>query len=851
MQNNLLTLDNIVKQPAAANPNLAIGIFPFVQILISLVLAGLAIHYFHIELDIRLIGIMPVVVIGFAIYAFLPAMWRLPFLFLMNLAAIYHLLGLLDGSVLAGTGLLLFLLANLPVAVKYRIGAVLAAGLLLALFRAGWLPFIENKAVLPILGSMFMFRMIVYLYEMQFEKKPGNWWIKLNYFFLLPNLIFVIFPVVDYSTFSRNYYTRPAFETYRKGILMMANGIFHLLLYRLIYYYLLPAPGDVTDIYSLLQFMVASYTLIVRLAGIFHFSAGLICLFGFNLPPTFDHYFFANSFSDLWRRINIYWRDFVTKIFYYPIYFRLKKYGQTLGLVLSVLLVFFINWFLHGYQWFWIRGSFPLTIQDAAFWGIFGVFVAGNSVLQTKKRSNKPRPGTFSWAYALRNSFNVLGIFTFMTILWSFWTSNAIGDWFDMVAKARTARIADLALIGLGVLALAGIGLGIQYMSFLYTQKKLALVPSVSRNFLVANLGLAGLALFGLPMAYQSIESRFSLDLEPVLYTKLNAFDREQLYKGYYETLLVGNNLSSRIWELEQAKPDDWKNINALGVGKRREDILLKNLLPNQKKKFKGGLFTTNSFGIRDREYSLEKPDNTLRIVILGGSIEMGTGINTDQTFENVLEDELNKNGLISKDTKVEILNFAISGNHLFQNVAMLEWEASKFKPQVVIYPAHPNEEHRLMSSVHRAFQTHRDLTFPFLKELEAEAGLSSVATEAEFFEKVGYRQRETTAYGYNRILEYCRKNQAVPVWIYVPTLDDNEVKSEDVELEALVKKMGFYTLNLKDSFGNLDPESLKIAPWDAHPNAKGHQLLANEMLKQLQQNKELLQVLQDKAKQE
>lgn len=846
MLDQALALD--VKKQAAANGNLAIGIFPFSQILFSLALAVLAIHYFHIELDIRLIGIMPVVFLGFAIYAFLPAQWRLPFLFLLNLLAIVRLLGLADGAVLAGLGLLLFLLANLPVAVKYRIGAVLAAGAVLALFRAGWLPFIENKAVLPILGSMFMFRMIAYLYEMQFEKKAGNWWIKLNYFFLLPNLIFVIFPVVDYSTFSRNFYSRPAFETYRKGILMMANGIFHLLLYRLIYFYVLPAPSEVTDIYSLLHFMVASYALIVRLAGIFHFSAGIICLFGFNLPPTFNHYFFANSFSDLWRRINIYWRDFVTKIFYYPLYFRLKRYGQAMGLGLSVLIVFFINWFLHGYQWFWIRGAFPLTVQDAVFWGVFGLFVAGNSVLQAKRKRNQPRPGTFSWAYALRNGFNILGIFTFMTVLWSFWTSQSLVDWLNMVGKARTASMGDLVILGIGAFVIVGIGLGIQYLAHLFEQNKLFLRPSANRNFILANAGLAGLAFFGLPQVYKAVEGRTGLGLEPVLYTKLNAFDREQLYKGYYETLLVGNNLSSRIWELEQAKPDDWKNINALGVGKRREDILLKDLLPNQEKKFKGALFTTNSHGFRDREYSLDKPLQTLRMVILGGSIEMGTGVNTDQTFENVLEDELNSTGLIHEDAKVEILNFAISGNHLFQNVAMLEWKAAQFQPQVILYPAHPNEEHRVMSSVHRAYQTYRNLTYPFLDSLVA--GLGRTATESEFFEKAGARKREVIRWGYERIIAHCRENQAIPVWIYVPTLDDNEVKSEDAELEKMARELGFYTLNLGNSFGDLNAENLKIAPWDAHPNAKGHRLIAKELYKQIGQNEPLLQALRGKAKQ-
>nr|HQU60596.1 hypothetical protein [Saprospiraceae bacterium] len=259
-------LEKITEKQAAANSNMVMGIQSLSQILLSLCLISLAIYGFHLEQDIRLVQLMPFVAVGFAANALLPGPWRLPFLFLINLAAIFFLLGIWDGALLAGIGLLLFYLANLPIAVKYRIGIVLLAGVVLAALRAEWLPFIQSKAVLAILGSMFMFRMIVYLYEMQFEKQPAGFWKKLNYFFLLPNLVFVIFPVVDYSTFVRNYYSRPAYETYRRGVLMMANGVFHLLLYRLIYYYLLPTPGEVQDIYGLLQYMAASYALIVRLA---------------------------------------------------------------------------------------------------------------------------------------------------------------------------------------------------------------------------------------------------------------------------------------------------------------------------------------------------------------------------------------------------------------------------------------------------------------------------------------------------------------------------------------------------------------------------------------------------------
>jgi D-alanyl-lipoteichoic acid acyltransferase DltB (MBOAT superfamily) len=817
------------------------------QVLLALAAVGLVIHFFHVEADSGLPRLVPFILGGFVLHSLMPFSWRLPFLFAINLGAIFFLLGPLDGGLLISMGLVLFGIANLALPVGYRAGSALAMGALLAALRAEWLPFTSGRAILPILGAMFMFRLVLYLYEMQFEKQPAGFWKKINYFFLLPNLVFVIFPVIDYQTFVRGYYARPAFETYRKGALMMANGVFHLLLYRLIYYYLLPAPSEVQDTFSLLQFMIASYALIVRLAGIFHFSVGVICLFGFNLPHAFEHYFFANSFSDLWRRINIYWRDFVTKVFYYPIYFRLKRYGAVRGMVLAVLVVFFINWFLHGYQWFWIRGAFPLTVQDTVFWGVLGVLVAINSARQARRRPGQPAGKGFSLRRAWRQSLSVLAVFGMMCILWSFWTSSSPGEWLAMVGRGRPASLHEAVLPVLGFLLLGGLGVAIQYLDLRYRQNRLLLSPSPRRTFWLATAGLGALALFGQPQVNQQLEAQLGADFEPVLYAKLNAFDREQLYKGYYETLMAGSNLSSRMWEMEQARPDDWKSLNELGLRLGRDDILLKELAPNKDVEFKGGRFITNQHGLRDREYEKEKPAHALRFALLGGSIEMGTGVDNGQTYENLTEDALNAAGLMGEGRAVEILNFAIAGNHLFQNVAMCEWKAASFQPDVVVYPAHSNEAHRILSSLYRDYNRGRELSYPFLKELIVQAGVTYGDAESEFIAKLKPYESEIIAWGYRRIRECAESIQALPLWLYVPALDDNEAPGEAAALEAAARAQGFFTLSLQGCYGTKNLESLKIAPWDFHPNARGHALIAERWLEELAKDVRLLQALRER----
>ena len=91
--------------------------------------------------------------------------------------------------------------------------------------------------VWPILGSMFMFRLIVYLYDLSHEKTPGSVAARLSYFFMLPNVCFPLFPVIDYQAFRRTYYDHPDHhQIYQVGLNLMFRGVIHLLIYRFVYH---------------------------------------------------------------------------------------------------------------------------------------------------------------------------------------------------------------------------------------------------------------------------------------------------------------------------------------------------------------------------------------------------------------------------------------------------------------------------------------------------------------------------------------------------------------------------------------------------------------------------------------
>ncbi|MFT7625397.1 MAG: hypothetical protein ACI9WU_004588, partial [Myxococcota bacterium] len=266
--------------------------------------------------------LLPLIGLGFVVHALVPARLRPAVFVVLSLAAIARVLGVEAGAALVAAGLGLIGIVHLPVRPVLRVILLLTAGGVLAWLRASDDAGTVWELALPVLGSMFMFRLIIYAYDNARPGRSVDPWQRLAYFFMLPNVCFLLFPVVDYKTFVRSWYAADAYATYRRGLALMSRGIVHIVLYRAVYHYLVPDPVEVTGLGQLAWFMATTYGLYLRISGQFHIVVGVMCLFGYSLPDTHHLYFMATNFNDLWRRINVYWRDFMVKIFYYPVWFR-------------------------------------------------------------------------------------------------------------------------------------------------------------------------------------------------------------------------------------------------------------------------------------------------------------------------------------------------------------------------------------------------------------------------------------------------------------------------------------------------------------------------------------------------
>ena len=409
--------------------------FNFLVVTAQLALVMYAIRIFALEDGFGFQSIVPLIFGGFVVHAWLPMKVRLPFFVGLTLAAIWLLFGWVAGSWLIGIGLALIGMCHLPIPKLFRVILVaIAAGVLIA-FRAAWIETSWSPSIIAILGSMFMFRLALYLYDMDSEKKKATLWERLAYFFMLPNTVFPFYPIVDYILFRRSYYNKDAIFIYQKGVLWMLRGAIHLILYRVVYYYYTPAVEEIEGLGGVVLFIVSAYMLYLRVSGLFHLIIGIMCLFGFNLPETHKHYFLASSFNDYWRRINIYWKDFMMKLFFYPVYMKCRNWGPVNALVFSTVVVFAFTWLLHSYQWFWLQGDFPLTTVDGVYWGVLGVLVAINSVWETKRGKKKQLTKKWQWSRTLTLTAEIVATFVFLSVMWSFWSSESVSEWWIVMSQ--------------------------------------------------------------------------------------------------------------------------------------------------------------------------------------------------------------------------------------------------------------------------------------------------------------------------------------------------------------------------------------------------------------------------------
>jgi hypothetical protein len=313
----------------------------------------------------------------------------------------------------------------------------------------------------------------------------------------------------------------------------------------------------------------------------------------------------------------------------------------------------------------------------------------------------------------------------------------------------------------------------------------------------------------------------------------LNRRDAEQFQRGYYENLLEIGRFNDELWKLYEQMPADFvRSLSRLGLVAPTGDERDYDLVPLKEGVFVGAMVRTNRWGMRDRDYELERPGGTYRIAVLGPSTAMASGVDADAGFEAVLERRLNENGA-DRALRYEVLNFGVAGYAPLHALYQLRKKVPAFEPNMAMYIGHASDLERTSSQFVRMIYRRILPADPYLQRVRAESGIRPRTMPNEARRRLKPYTEELLTWTYRGMVATAREHGMDPVYVYLETVTEplEPWRAEGRQtVISLARAAGFKVLDLTGVFADYQPSDLWIAVNDGHANALGNRLIGERL---------------------
>jgi lysophospholipase L1-like esterase len=261
--------------------------------------------------------------------------------------------------------------------------------------------------------------------------------------------------------------------------------------------------------------------------------------------------------------------------------------------------------------------------------------------------------------------------------------------------------------------------------------------------------------------------------------------------------------------------------------------------VPNRAAFLMGVPFAINSHGLRDREYSLEKPSGVYRIVMLGDSTTVGWGVPAEQTVAKVLEQRLNQNNGSSRK-RFEVLNAGVGNYGTVQEYTHYLTYDRAFHPDLVILEFFINDPEPVPTERHSALLGQSYLLAYTVSRFDTLMRLIGARPYwKEYYAGLYQDDRPGMQAAKKALADLAAATRADGAKLLVTILPElhqinagypftpQEQKIKDVLAENQVP-----VLDLIEGLRGHGPESaLWITPEDDHPNGKANSLIAAQIL--------------------
>lgn len=273
---------------------------------------------------------------------------------------------------------------------------------------------------------------------------------------------------------------------------------------------------------------------------------------------------------------------------------------------------------------------------------------------------------------------------------------------------------------------------------------------------------------------------------------------------------------------------------------------------------------TINGLGYRGHEIRRDKPDGTVRVLLLGDSGTFGQFVNDEDTLSSYLQDDLRREGLA-----VEVINGGVPGTTIVDQLEVLR-RGMILRPDVVILTFSENDITDLGAEVPQSLALARNrelksrtgykLLYEFVRDTalfnyvlkvkavlamkagaHGEAGPSS-SSQADDRAHEAY-EVQWKRYGdyLDELKRYLAERRIELVFNVFPThqrigamtITDRDLLVQLERAEAMAQAKGIRTVEVLPTFlrSGLGKEELYLLPYDGHANKNGYRLQATALL--------------------
>ncbi|GJL61405.1 MAG: hypothetical protein NPIRA04_00590 [Nitrospirales bacterium] len=290
------------------------------------------------------------------------------------------------------------------------------------------------------------------------------------------------------------------------------------------------------------------------------------------------------------------------------------------------------------------------------------------------------------------------------------------------------------------------------------------------------------------------------------------------------------NNFDIEMWRYAR----DLKRVSDIpGMGHEH--------VPGQSGTYMGVPVAINSVGWRDQEYDLEKPNDRIRIMMLGDSVTFGWGAPPEGITSNILESILNRDG---PPKQYEVLNTGIGNTNTAMQTAYFLNEGFRYNPDIVVLNYFINDAEPTPSRTQNVLVEH-SYAAVFL------AGRLDVFMRS-YFDRGDWLSYYRNLYAENQpgwvatqqamrqLVEFCKEQDIHMMVVNYPELHQMSpypFTQVTERIATLAEGLDVPFLDLLPAVEHEEPHSLWVTPTDAHPNGKAGKLFARRLKKALFEN--------------